>query len=403
MDDQSKFIEDLDDLDVNNVYIYASDAVRFDFLRDNIDEMGVTVKTVAASTNSPPSFTSLLTGLHPPSHGVSSFSHHLDDSIPMMIDLYELNTDFLNSIFFFAEREHDGIDPIYRMLGIENYPTQLKFNRTPFLFFERGPGGHAPYGDFSGGATEYFKVNDDLTNDKLTKDYERSLELDSELFESRIEQLRSRGLLEDTLIIYTSDHGELLGEAGMVGHNSPMRPETIYVPTVFAHPDLSDISISSPVMHHVDLFPTILGVLKNDFATSFDGYSLIDDWPEEPRCSIYNNKFVTRELPVTDGQLRYEGVWDADGGYVFPSSSILNRILVLAGKLYKSPKRDYLRSNATKLFKSYCKGTEVYGQPAFSKCVARNRLDSLGPVTGNGNRNELTEHNREQLEDLGYL
>jgi hypothetical protein len=334
---------------------------------------------------------------------VFSFNYKIENDVSTMLDIEGFHTEFLNSIFKYAAKEHDGTDPIYRTLGITDPPTHPELDETPFVFVERGPGGHAPYGDFSGGATEYFEQYPNHTESQLKKDYERSIELDAQLFEERVDLLQSEGLLEDTLVIYTSDHGELLGEKGMIGHNSPMCPETVYVPTVFIHPDLPNEQITNDVISHVDLFPTILDLLNIKNNVTFDGQSILEDWTQEPVYTIYSTEFMSNKFPLTDGRLRYDGVWDSTGGYVFSESHLLKRLLVLAGKTYKSPKRHHLRRNISKVFREYVRGDYRYNGPNFSKKEAQRRLKELYEQPTIRLRQELSQVNTEQLEDLGYL
>jgi arylsulfatase A-like enzyme len=48
-----------------------------------------------------------------------------------------------------------------------------------------------------------------------------------------------RGILDDSLVIFTSDHGELLGEYnGLYHHQTPVVPELVYVPLAFAGAEL---------------------------------------------------------------------------------------------------------------------------------------------------------------------
>ncbi|WP_254822979.1 sulfatase-like hydrolase/transferase [Haloglomus halophilum] len=271
------------------------------------------------------------------------------------------------------------------------------------MLFEHAPGGHPPYGDFASGATEYSERHRNHGEHELKADYERSIELDVDLFEDRLDLLESKDVLDDTLVVYTSDHGELLGENGMVGHNSPMTPETAYVPTVFVHPDLPDGAVTDAVMSHVDLFPTILDMLGRYHDSAFDGESLVRPASSGPKCCIYNNRFVSDKFPLTDGHIQYYGIWDADGGYVFPRSNLAKRLLVLAGKTYKSPKRHYLRRNVGSLFSQYSRESRKYGDPAFSIDDAKTTLQRLNERSPVGLRQELEAANAEQLENLGYL
>jgi arylsulfatase A-like enzyme len=54
--------------------------------------------------------------------------------------------------------------------------------------------------------------------------------------ESVVAQLRARGLWEDTLLIVTSDHGEFLGEHGLVEHSKDIYQEVLRVPLIVRAP-----------------------------------------------------------------------------------------------------------------------------------------------------------------------
>ncbi len=72
-----------------------------------------------------------------------------------------------------------------------------------------------------------------------------------------IEELETQGLFENTIIIYTSDHGESLGEHGLFFKHSPAAA-AVGVPLIMSGPGVpSGGEIRSPVSL-VDLYPTIL-------------------------------------------------------------------------------------------------------------------------------------------------
>jgi hypothetical protein len=85
-----------------------------------------------------------------------------------------------------------------------------------------------------------------------------------------VDDLRRRGLYERSLVILTSDHGELLGEDGQWGHSYHMIPEVIQIPLLVhlprsarpAHPDLEAVAFST------DITPTIYDVLGYDVLPS---------------------------------------------------------------------------------------------------------------------------------------
>jgi hypothetical protein len=82
---------------------------------------------------------------------------------------------------------------------------------------------------------------------------------------------------------------------------------------------------------------------------------------------------------------------------------MLKRLLILAGKLYKSPKRHYLRNHVLELMRAYSTGSQCYGEPNFSRSEARGRLESLQAKQPVGLRQHVEEANKEHLTDLGYL
>jgi choline-sulfatase len=65
------------------------------------------------------------------------------------------------------------------------------------------------------------------------------------------------GLREQTRVIYTSDHGEMMGEHGMWG-KSAMYEASVGVPFIMAGPDLPAGSVIHKNISLIDSFPTIL-------------------------------------------------------------------------------------------------------------------------------------------------
>lgn len=405
MTKENPLSQELNQLSIENIYIYVGDAVRYDHLSSDIAQMGTTIRTIASSTTSAPSFSSLLTGQRPHTHGVYTFKNQLRNS-PSFLDISRYNSAFLNSIFEYAQREHQGIDPIYPVLGISDTDSIPSVNdiNTPFMFMERGPGGHLPYGNCDS-ISKYF--DKDLSPKTLKKDYKHSIKLDADLFKSRLNQLRERGLLEDTLVIYTSDHGELLGEGGLVGHNSPMCPELVYVPTVFISDEIPERVIESQIFRHIDILPTLFSIL--DLAHSrrgFEGQSITNGFIDKPSLSLYRNEFLS-DISVfgqrLKGSLIYEGVWDAEGGYTFPKNSSKERLTVLGGKIIKSPKRTYIRSNLRKALSTYLQGKQKFRSPSFSESIAKDIINNAYEGTDKRSVSALSENEKERLKDLGYL
>ncbi len=90
-------------------------------------------------------------------------------------------------------------------------------------------------------------------------------------------QLEVRGLLENTVIIVTSDHGESFLEHGTWSHGTGLYQEEIHTPLLLLLPGsrLAGSQIASPVQTH-DLYPTILDMLRLPRSPDLQGRSLLE-------------------------------------------------------------------------------------------------------------------------------
>jgi hypothetical protein len=297
--------------------------------------------------------------------------------------------------------QQDGNDPIFSVLNVEpTHSEPFEDLSEPFISIERGPGGHAPYTGTKT-AREYFLSRSDVDTETLRSEYRTSISNDTELFERRLETLEDLDLEENTLVIYTSDHGELLGEGGSLGHNAPMRPELVYVPTTFIHPDIPK-STEIRLFRHIDLVPSILKALdETDSLGDLDGTAGGTD--SEPGLSFYRSDFdLGPRLSLT---LSYDGVWTAEGGYVFTDSRSFERLAVLAGKLIKSPKRDYLRQHMYTSLRSYLASDRRYASPGISKSEAKQLIIRANSISASQSSqgDTLSDEAAKRLEDMGYI
>lgn len=80
-----------------------------------------------------------------------------------------------------------------------------------------------------------------------------------------LQALAEAGLEKDTRIIYTSDHGEMLGEHGMWWKSS-MYEASVSVPLVLAGPDVPVGKVVETNTSLIDLFPTIVTAAGGELA-----------------------------------------------------------------------------------------------------------------------------------------
>ena len=84
-----------------------------------------------------------------------------------------------------------------------------------------------------------------------------------------LEEARTLGILEDTRVLYTSDHGEAAGHHGILG-KSNMYEHALGVPLIMAGPDVPKGETVGQFASHVDLFPTILDAQGVTLHRDFD-------------------------------------------------------------------------------------------------------------------------------------
>jgi choline-sulfatase len=86
------------------------------------------------------------------------------------------------------------------------------------------------------------------------------------------------GLMPATRVLYTSDHGDLYGEHGLLG-KSCMYEGSIGVPLLISGPGIPEDSVRAEIASHVDLFPTIAATVGAELGAAdhdLPGRSL---WP----------------------------------------------------------------------------------------------------------------------------
>ena len=83
--------------------------------------------------------------------------------------------------------------------------------------------------------------------------------VDAELM-TMLSELDALGMSENTIIIYTADHGEMAGAHGGLRGKGPFAyEENIHVPFIIVHPDVGGGRQSKALTSAIDIAPTLLG------------------------------------------------------------------------------------------------------------------------------------------------
>jgi arylsulfatase A-like enzyme len=108
--------------------------------------------------------------------------------------------------------------------------------------------------------------------------------------------LERLGLLADTLIVLTSDHGEEFLEHGQVMHGLAQYEESVRVPLLFFGPEVpAGVRVTEGVSL-VDVMPTVLDLLRLPAPEGLDGVSLRPLWEEPGRPRPPRALFIEADL-----------------------------------------------------------------------------------------------------------
>ena len=263
---------------------------------DRLSQEGFTFDDAIASIPlTLPSHSSVLTGLYPMSHGVrdnSRFRLSLEfetlaeilsqngyhtgafvgsfvlDSRYGMDQGFDLYDDDMTggsqaSAFMFPERTADAVT--------ESAIEWLKQARRPFFAFVHYYDPHMPYEP----PGRYLAACRD-------RPYDGEIEFADAEIGRLLAHLDVRGLTENTIIIFMSDHGEGLGDHNEEAHGILVYESTLRVPLIIRLPEDSDLlgKAETPVripdsVELVDIFPTVLDMVGIDVGGQVDGRSLV--------------------------------------------------------------------------------------------------------------------------------
>ena len=152
--------------------------------------------------------------------------------------------------------------------------------------------------------------------------YDGEIRHNDSVIESFIQNLDERDLLEDTLLVFVSDHGEWMGEGGRWEHHPPGNRPVIHVPFMLSYPRLFDTSKRlEETVQLIDAMPTILELASVDGSDLLmQGDSLVsliqgndpDRW--QGRVTVSEEPMIMKrnEDPCACGSLFF-GPWQLHG------------------------------------------------------------------------------------------
>ena len=91
-----------------------------------------------------------------------------------------------------------------------------------------------------------------------------------------LEALKADGLLDETIVVVTGDHGEEFWERGSIGHGRTLYEEVIRVPLIIRHPGLvKKPAVIREQVSLIDVMPTLFDALHVPIPAQCTGKSLL--------------------------------------------------------------------------------------------------------------------------------
>lgn len=323
---------------MTNILYISLDSVRNDCLSDensseiyptlyNLSNNGLLFEnTIVQVPFTVPSHTSMFTGKYPFNHGVRDQLGKLDTNILTLFDILKSHGFEISSFSDVSILADRGFDWNYcGTCTIKNIGNKIKeVAHGNFFIFVHYWGTHTPYKtkfdsknivDFFANtilkinniknvpilnlAYKYFwlynikrmremlKTGNREIVTNIKKGYSESISEADKFIGKLIEILTITGILHDTLIVITADHGESFNEHdeidsivdGRYEHGQTLYDNVLKVPLIFYQPSqLAPTKVETQV-REIDILPTILEILKLDnvelIESNFDGNSLL--------------------------------------------------------------------------------------------------------------------------------
>ena len=295
-----------------NIFLFTVDSCRADRIgaynkaihsTPNIDAWAGTgtvfLNAYSTSAWTAPGLVSILSGLDPPTHGVRTRDNTGPRDLPTLVKILQdrgYRVPNINFFTFASYYQNLGLGPIERTyFGKESGDELLNWlNREvgkekpePFFVWYHSTLVHQPYNPpaellpaprhelekspgiravLNGaivpvGSARFTEQDKPVLNQLYTAEIGRM----DRLFNRALDILRTKGALEDTLVVLTADHGEEL--LGFVGHASTslqakLYEELIRIPLIVSWPGRVPVGRVSDVASQIDVLPTVLNLLN---------------------------------------------------------------------------------------------------------------------------------------------
>ncbi len=217
--------------------------------------------------------------------------------------------------------------------------------------------------------------------------YDAALHHTDEVIGEWLALLDELGLADRTVVAITSDHGEELGERGVIAHTYTLYEEMIRVPMILRVPGRAPRVITEPVMV-IDLVPTLLGRLGLPNDVRMQGRDLLGG---DEHAFIWSEvDEIAHKYSLRDSRSGWKVIRGPEpGGTIFPNLQPWEVFNLKSDPEERSDLAGSDPEGASQLRKNLPKLREAFSE--------------LGASFGKLGQGGLDEKTSAQLRQLGYL
>ena len=388
-----------------NVLLITIDTLRADWLScygsehldtpniDSLSERGILFSRAFANTSTTlPSHTNILLGATPPYHGVHDNVNFVVREGFLTLAEYLKNHDYSTGAFIGAFPLHakfglnqgfDTYDDEMERLPFQDFMSEerkgevvidralnwLKKRNSPWFLWIHCWDPHDPYEPPEPYLTQY--KEHPYTGEVGYVDF---------VLGRFFIYLEENNLFENTLVIFTGDHGESLGQHGEKTHGFFAYNTTIRIPLIITSPGFEKRQIEHYVSH-IDIFPTVCDILNLEKPSFLQGVSLV--------LLLKGKKVSQRPIYFESLHPYYSKGWAPIRGFVFNKEKYISSPIP---ELYDlSADFDEKNNLATKR-----------KLDRFEKRLEKIMSDSMSPQSERAVK-RLDNKSLEKLRSLGYV
>jgi len=294
----------------DHMSLYGYERRTTPFLEELAREILVFDEGYSQSSWTRPSVASMLSGLYPSQHGARTVLNVLDDSLVLLPEVlrrhgyttaaFVTNKAVSRPVFNYDQGYDLFVDEAYGLIDrIRNHVVEWLDSgiNLPFFIFVHSYDPHAPYEapgrftdiydeDYDGHLKDLPRLLDKTLkkmSDFSPRDveyvkarYDAEIRYTDKVIEALVDDLKKRGLWDNTLLVITSDHGEEFYEHGSWGHGRDLYPEKLRVPFMVKRPaeSLGGTRLAG-VATGVDIMPTVLTAVGIEVPGNLPGVNLL--------------------------------------------------------------------------------------------------------------------------------